>query len=241
MFRRNALFLVIGSAAVLACIRLGFWQLGRLAEKRASNQEVAKRLARQPIPVERLPAGADTAARRFHQVRLEGTLDYDREIVLTARVRRGSPGVHIFTPLRRAGNDTAVLVNRGWIYSPDGIQADLARWRDADAVTVHGYTDRFTPPPSTSPPRSIASSANPRAVHRLDYEQLRPRFPYPIAAYTVVWVDSVASAQAQTLPVRAGLPELSEGSHLSYAIQWFGFGLIGSVGMVFFIRKGKSG
>jgi hypothetical protein len=62
---------------------------------------------------------------------LRGTLDYDNEIVHTLRGRGGSPGVNILTPLRRVGNDTAVLVNRGWLYAPDGITVDTKPWREA--------------------------------------------------------------------------------------------------------------
>ena len=205
--------------------------MSRLAERRAFNRQVAEGLAREPVGPERLPA--DTSARRFHAVRVNGAFDYDREIVLTSRIRRGAPGVHVFTPLRRAGNDTAVLVNRGWIYSPDGAEADLSGWRDADTVAVSGWVDRFAEPSS----RPITASANPRGVHRLDFVQIRKRFPYPVAPYVIVWTDSVAAPRASTLPARLGTPDLTEGSHLSYAIQWFSFAAIGLVGIVVFIRK----
>lgn len=223
--------LAVGMAAALGCVRLGFWQLSRLAERRAFNREVSARLDRAPVAPEALPN--DTAARRFRAVRLEGAFDYDREIALTSRTRKGAPGVHVFTPLRRAGNDTAILVNRGWVYAADGVVADLTRMREADTATVLGFAERFI-----ASDRPIASSANPRAVHRLDLEQLRTRFPYPIAPFVVVWTDSVVGPPASA-PRRLGAPELTEGSHLSYALQWFSFAIIGVAGMVAFIRRSR--
>ena len=41
--------------------------------------------------------------------------DPAQEIVLRNRELDGTPGVHILTPLRLSGSDTAVLVDRGWL------------------------------------------------------------------------------------------------------------------------------
>lgn len=233
MFRRWGLFLLIGVAAVLGCIRLGFWQLDRLAKRRDFNRDTAARLTRAPIPVESLPT--DTASLRFQAVYLNGTLDYDNELVLTARARQGAPGVNVLTPLRRAGNDTAVLVNRGWVYSADGSEADLSQWRDSASVRVRGWTETFAPPSR----RPIGLTSNPRAIHLLDLDQVRKRFPFPIAPYIVIWTDPVPSARETELPRRLGNPVLGEGSHMSYAIQWFSFATIGVGGMIAFIRRSR--
>ena len=55
---------------------------------------------------------------------------------MTGRTRSGSPGVHILTPLRIPESDTALLVNRGWVYSPDARTVDLTRWREVLAFGV---------------------------------------------------------------------------------------------------------
>jgi surfeit locus 1 family protein len=230
MIRRNALFLITGALAVLGCIRLGLWQLDRLAGKRAVNAAVTERLSRAPVPVEQLPD--DTSRVRYHRVELRGTFDFDREIALTSRVRRGAPGVWILTPLRRADSDTAVLVNRGWVYSADGAAVDFAAWREPAPATVRGWTDGF----SGEPGHPVSATSSSRAVHRLVLDSLRVRFPYPIAPYIVVWSDTTTVVPEAKVPVRLGLPSLGEGSHLSYAVQWFSFAAIGAIGMAAFLR-----
>ena len=138
MRRRTILLLVLAAVVAAVCVRLGFWQLGRLAERRAANTLVSTRLDSAVVDVARLPA--DTALARYRRVTVRGTYDFEHEIVLSGRSRAGSPGVNLLTPLRVAGADTAVLVNRGWVYAPDAATADLTRFRESLTV-VRGYTD----------------------------------------------------------------------------------------------------
>ncbi|HEX3534506.1 MAG TPA: SURF1 family protein, partial [Gemmatimonadaceae bacterium] len=131
--------LAISFAAV--SISLGFWQLRRLGERRAANALLASRRFAPEVALDSLPA--DTATAHFRRARVRGVYDYPSEVVLTLRGRNGSPGVNLVTPIRRSGNDTAVLVNRGWIYSPDGMTADTKRWREGDSVDANGFVEVF--------------------------------------------------------------------------------------------------
>ncbi|HLE56041.1 MAG TPA: SURF1 family cytochrome oxidase biogenesis protein, partial [Rhodothermia bacterium] len=117
-------------AIVLAAIfiALGFWQLGRLSERRAVNASLASRAAAASVPIARLPT--DTANAHYRRISVAGAYDYANETILTLRSRDGSPGVNIVTPARLPANDTALLVVRGWVYSPDGKTVDLTRWRE---------------------------------------------------------------------------------------------------------------
>ena len=99
---------------------------------------------------------SDTATAHFRRVRVRGAYDYPNEIVLTLRGRNGSPGVNILTPIRRAGNDTAVLVNRGWVYSPDGVTVETKQWREGDSVDANGFVEVFpTKGPFDSPIKRV--------------------------------------------------------------------------------------
>jgi surfeit locus 1 family protein len=116
---KDIIFLLVAGVFAAVFIRLGVWQLSRLAERRALNAELKTRAATAPVDVRAL--SADTGEAHFRRVRISGTYDFAHEIIITNRSRNGSPGINILTPLRLAGTDTAVLVNRGWVYSPDAI------------------------------------------------------------------------------------------------------------------------
>jgi surfeit locus 1 family protein len=227
--RATAVFLVLAAAAAAVCVRLGVWQLDRLQQRRAANALVAARLDSAEVGPERLPA--DTALVRYRRVRLRGTYDFDHEIVLAGRSRQGSPGVNFLTPLRLAGSDTAVLVNRGWVYSPNAAGVDATRWREAGEATVTGFATTFHEPAA-----GRARLAE-RTVRRLDAAVLDSLVPYPLAAYYVTATSPAAFPDSA--PVRLMPPPLDEGSHLSYAFQWFSFATIAVAGAGIVWWKGR--
>ena len=107
-FRSSFLLLITSLVVGAACVRLGFWQLDRLSQRRARNATASDRLSRPPTE---LMAGTIGAVEPYQRVRLSGTLAFDREVALTARPRDGSPGVHIATPVAIPGTDTLVLAS----------------------------------------------------------------------------------------------------------------------------------
>jgi surfeit locus 1 family protein len=136
--------------------------------------------------------------------------------------------VNLLTPVRIAGTDTAVLVNRGWVYSPDGTTIEAARWHERDTASVEGWVEELA-----APKGRVSSPRGPRIVHRLVHDSLARLFPYPVArVYVVAFADSATTAAAarDSAPVRLTPPSLDEGPHRSYAIQWFCFALIAIVG-----------
>lgn len=209
-------------------ISLGFWQLRRLAARRAANALLEARRTAPQVSLDSLPP--DTALAHFRRVRIRGAYDYANQIVLTLRGREGSPGVNILTPIRQVGTDTAVLVNRGWVYSPDGVEVDLRKWREGDSVDANGFVETFPTVGSFDPPNATRS----RAMRRLHRPDLIKLLPYPIANYYVVLTDSSASPSA---PPRVEPAPLDEGPHRNYAIQWFSFATISIVGLVIFLKS----
>ena len=221
--RRAIAFLVLALAGATTFARLGFWQLARLRERQAANAAVAGRLDLAPVAWTDLPA--DTASARFRRVRVTGAWDYDHELVLTARTRSGAPGVNLITPLQPDGGGTALLVNRGWVYAADGMTVDRPTWREEGPATVEGYVDTF---PRGSGPAFLASGE--RVLRRLARDSVAARLPYPIAPVVVVQQLSRNAGDTIAHPFRVTPPRLDEGSHRSYALQWFAFAGITIVG-----------
>ena len=181
------------------------------------NARIAARIDARPVPVEQV--NPDTSVSRFSNAIVVGVPDYEHEIVLTHRGHNGAPGVDFLTPVRVPGNDTATMVNRGWVYSADALTVDRARWHDV-ATNFTGYVDAFESRP--------ADSVRDGRIRKVSYEAIARVVPYPIRPFYVVALGDSSSSPPQM--IRLERPKLDEGPHLSYAFQWFGFATIAVVG-----------
>jgi surfeit locus 1 family protein len=229
MKRRDIVFVILGTIFAIACLRLAFWQLSRLSERKGLNRELVARAMTAPVSLSQLPR--DSGAMHFRRVRVKGVYDYSHEILVTNRTRNGSPGVQIVTPLRVPGSDTAVLVTRGWVYAPDGMTIDQNRWKEPDTVVGDAFVENFT---HASGRATLARRS--RSFRWLDRQALAGEFPYPIATYHLILIAG-GSPAGPNVPPRLDVPPLDEGPHQSYAIQWFSFAAISIFGMILFVRR----
>jgi surfeit locus 1 family protein len=220
---------VFALAIPLACaalfVRLGIWQLSRLHEKRVFNAELSSRLAAPLTDVTALPG--DTAAGHYRRVAASGAMLYDRDVVYAGRSHEGSPGVDLLTPMKIDGHDTVVMVNRGWAFSPDAASIADSLWREKDSESVSGYAETFA---------GTERQSTQRRVHALDRRAVEALVGLPVAPYIIVQTSDTGR-HADSVPVRLGVPVLSEGPHQSYAIQWFSFALVAVVGGVALARR----
>ncbi len=233
---RNWAFLLFVLAGGLLSVRLGFWQLSRLEERRARNAEI---LARLDMPVLQVTGEEPPEAVLYRRVRLVGTFDEEESVVLVSRAYKDRPGVHLVTPLRLESG-VGVLVDRGWIPQEESSPQGRTRYRTNGTVEVLGIAL-----PSQRQPW-LGWLADPTAApegHRdawraLTVDRIAPQVPYPLAPYYV--------AQSEPLTGTAGpIPDpdldLSEGPHLSYAVQWFSFAAIGLLGGIYWYLRQMRG
>ncbi len=221
--RRYLIFAVaFGTAAV--CIRLGVWQLERLDQRRNINTLAEARLS---LPVIELPTEHDSDSLRYRKALADGVFDFEREIVVVARSRSGVPAVHVVTPLRFHGGG-AVLVERGIALSPDARTVDLNALAESDTARVTGVLVSLEGGDSGSP-------GWPRYVRGVNPTELQHVYPYPLFPLVLRRTVKSSGAPADLTPVP--LPELTNGPHLSYAVQWFSFAVIAIVGSLLLSRS----
>jgi surfeit locus 1 family protein len=111
--RRWLLATLLVAAAMAVMVRLGIWQLDRLEQRREFNARVLAQI-NQPALVLKGPAlQADLASMEYRPVVVEGEYDFSQQVALRNQVWENQAGVHLLTPLRIAGTEQSVLVNRG--------------------------------------------------------------------------------------------------------------------------------
>ncbi len=201
------------------CLALGIWQIARLHQKRQFNAAVRAGLSAPPAPAETLlPDGVDPEAVRYRRVEATGTYDTAHEFVLYGRSQDSDAGNHMLTPLRFP-DGRSILVDRGWV--PLAVDSPGAASVAPPSGEVHVEGVLFA---SEGDPPGAAGQAGgtETTLAKLDLASIQAQLPYRIAPDYLL-LQQQAPAQSTPFPAPAPLPELSEGPHLSYALQWFTF------------------
>lgn len=225
---RWAAMAVFAAVMITAFVLLGRWQLHRLEWRRHNNEVVQQHESAPVVPFSeafRTPIGDDD---QWQRVEVRGRYDTAHDFQVRYRNVGERRGVEIVTPLR-AEDGRTVLVDRGFSEVPSGqpIPDAIPPAPDGE-VTVVGYVRRN-------------ERGNQRAVTPVDGRMRLISAPAVAEVVGYPLVDGYLSLQTSSVPQEGGLqpvglPSLTEGPHLSYALQWFSFTLIAVVGLVVLIR-----
>lgn len=222
--------LVIAGVALL--IRLGFWQLDRLEQKRAYNAMVAARWQQAPYDLNAEELPSDLAELEFRRIEVRGRFDYDNQIVLKERPRGDVPGVVLVTPLV-LDDGRAVLVARGWIPYNQSAPENWPQFEEPAGAPVIGLLQESQLLPSgEAPPIPDEPQTE---WFSLNIDAVQPQMPYELLPVFVLQLPEEGRPYNQ-LPYREEPVRLDEGNHFSYAIQWFMFSVILGIGYLLLIR-----
>lgn len=223
---------VVVAGLVIVFALLGFWQLSRLDERRQLNATIEARFDEEPVPFETLQTSTPEDI-EYRRVLLSGDFMPDEEILVRSQVHNGTAGFHVITPVE-TNPGAGVLVNRGWVpLGLDSVPVDEAPPPTPQTV-VEGWIHLSQQRPTLGreePPGYL------EVVNRVDIPRIQQQVSIDLAEVYVVLSDT----QSSDLPVAIDAPDFSdEGSHLSYAVQWFSFATITAIGYVFLVRRRRS-
>ncbi|MEX2275489.1 MAG: SURF1 family protein [Actinomycetota bacterium] len=224
------IFATLAIVAVSAtCIRLGIWQLDRLEQRRSFNAQVERGRRAAPVPVRELVPEGRVAAEEsaaYRRVRAIGTYQTDRGFILFGRTLEGRPGNHVLTPLELPDGEV-LLVDRGWV------PIELDQPPVAQALPPRGTVEVagvLVPSEEGEGPdeSGIVGAIDVSSIGEALGEATLPMY---------LLLEQQVPPQPGELPEPVLLPALSEGPHLSYAVQWFIFASIALIGFGVILRK----
>jgi surfeit locus 1 family protein len=226
-------------AGTALCIRLGIWQLDRLAQRRAENAHFTEMWSLPPLDLNS-DVPLELTQMEYRAVQVTGEYDFENQIAVTNQYYDGERGYHLLTPFLFSRK--AVLVDRGWIPADDNsAPADWRKYDEPGTVNVSGQIRLGQTKPAFG---GVADSlpkngAKLEIWNNADLAHISPQIPYPILP---VYIQPATDTSDNEPPI-PDQPEveITEGPHLGYALQWFTFATILFVGYPFYLRKQETG
>ena len=204
---------LVALTLIILCVIAAQWQYQRGVDRHARNAIIEKHIALAPTTLDSVKDSP--LAAEWQTVTTQGVFDPTKQILLKNRYSEGFYGFEVLT-LFTTPNNEKFWVDRGWVKA--GAAATIA--------------PTITPPPTT--PVSITG--------RLRLDSSLPRgsfFAFPADGSGLIskldaqsqldtqdyYIDLLSGSESSLTPaVPAQLPELSDGPHMAYALQWLFFG-----------------
>ncbi|PPF21265.1 SURF1 family protein [Rathayibacter sp. AY1A7] len=224
-------YLALAIVFAVACVLLSRWQVARLDQAASTNRLVTANWTADPVALDGLLPADSTwdDALEYRPVEITGVYETQGQTLVRNRPYNGNPGFEILTPLR-LDDGSVFVVDRGWVPvgstqdSPDAIPAP-----PEGEVTI---VARLKPAEGRIDGRS--APAGQIATIQLDDLSTQLDEPLRTSAYGLLVAEAPAPVDAP--PLAAIKPVADEGLHISYAIQWVLFAVMGFGGLGWAIR-----
>lgn len=230
--RRWLAYLLVTTLFAASCVGLGMWQFARREEARIEIERVQDNYSSAPVAAEVLLPDLTTFSEsdKWRTVRMTGTYLENQQFLVRSRPREQQAGYEVLTPLKLS-NGNIFIVDRGWL--PAGNNADQAPQipsPPAGSVTVTAHVKASEPgiPGREYNNGQLATIELPLISRILG----KPTYT---GAYGLLATESPMSTVPA--PLAAIPPSPNEGNHLSYALQWLTFALLGFLGLGWAIRN----
>jgi cytochrome oxidase assembly protein ShyY1 len=203
---------------IAGCLWAAQWQFHRGVDRAERNDQISARADLPAITI--TEAKKDAPAYEWRDIKATGEFDSNRQILLRNRYFEGKYGFEVLTAFNEISGDE-FWVDRGWVQA--GASATIAPQLPAlpaGTVTIEGRLrlDRSLPQGKffaipTGGKGGLISEANAQSSNQ------------DTGINSNFYIDLLSGDQPELSPtVPAALPELSDGPHFAYALQWIIFG-----------------
>ncbi|MGB4628139.1 MAG: SURF1 family protein [Propionicimonas sp.] len=214
---------------VVAFVNLGTWQLSRLDQRRERNEVVVAHESSPVLDYAAVFGRPITDADQWQKVRVVGSFDPALGWVVRYRSNAGVTGYEVVGVLQTS-DGRHLLVSRGFAQRPAGQDfPQAAPAPPTGTVTIVGHVRRAEQGDAT------ATTPTQGAIRLINSAAIGSTLPFPVLEGYLGVLEISPVDPAGLVPVQP--PELNEGNHLSYAIQWFTFSGMAALGLVLMIRS----
>ncbi|MFK4850484.1 SURF1 family protein [Microbacterium sp. ZW T6_19] len=225
---RWSVYVLVAIGFAVACVFLSHWQFDRNASRSEQIALVEANYDAEPVPLDDLIGidGVFHADDEWHPVILHGEYLTDEQLLVRNRPHGGTSAFEVLVPFQ-TDDGRVFVVDRGWVApgsgdAPDAVAAPPSGTVD---VVVRLREGEAAAPARGAPPGQVATIDLP-------------------AVADIVGGDVVTSAYGQLVSEDPAAPALGSfdsptddpGPHLSYAIQWILFALMGFIFIGYIIR-----
>ncbi len=230
-WKRWLAWLVLASIFAVACVFLSNWQFSRRQEAVNRNELIAANYDQKAVPLDSL-AKIDSfdSKDEWRPVTIEGSFIPEKSVLVRNRPLNGQPGFLLVIPFL-TDQGRIVAVDSGWLPtgskqdSPDDIPLP-----DSSHRTLHGRVRAAEPSLDREAPAGQIGTVN------IDLLLEKQSFDQPV--YRKLYIRASEGLNAgQVFPKVLSKPELTEGNHLSYALQWILFALMAFFALTWAVRQ----
>ncbi|MGI6877543.1 SURF1 family cytochrome oxidase biogenesis protein [Microbacterium sp. gxy059] len=223
-------YVAVAVVFAIVCAFLSQWQFSRNDERAARNLLIERNYEAEPVPVDDLiaPGSEFDPADEWHPVVLTGEYLPEAQMLVRNRAHGNTSAYEVVVPLR-LDDGRIVAVDRGWVppaydggaeavpAAPEGEVTVVARLRPSEPLPTSGRS---------APAGQLPTLHVPSIAEETGEETLT-------SAYALMMSEDPApAARPSAIPA----PDVDPGPHLSYAIQWILFAVMGFVFIGYMIR-----
>jgi surfeit locus 1 family protein len=206
---------------VLLCLWASQWQYERGVDRHARNALIAQQSELPPVQFRDLTG--DITTYEWRKISLDGSFDDNNQILLRNRYHDGMYGFEQLTLF--VFDNRKIWVDRGWIKAgSDATVPPQLQSTNEEKISIDG---RLRLDSSLPQGKFFAVSNDSR---RNLISQLDARKGIQTEDFYIDLLSSSDSSMNPDVPVE--LPELSDGPHMAYALQWIFF-----AGLVIYGRR----
>lgn len=215
----------------VVCVFLSTWQFDRRQEALDAIKQVSENFDSSVVSISDL-ARTDSFDEKheWRRVTMTGRYLNEAEVLVRNRPLNGQAGFLQIVPFRLESGEI-VAIERGWLAVTSEYAAPENRpLPSSELQTVVGHLRPAEPTLNREAPNGQIATINIAAL--IDETNITG----PIFQKLYVRMQSESQAVTQN-PISLARPQLTEGNHLSYALQWILFALMAAGALVWAIRK----